>query len=115
MNILVAGGRSFSDYTLMKQTLDGILHNIDGVHMISGGADGADSLAERYARENGYPIRTYKPDWIKFGKAAGPIRNAEMVKDSDMVVAFWDGISKGTKSTINLAEKSEKILKVIKY
>jgi len=81
-------------------------HTIDAI--VSGGAYGADALAERFAREKGIPTIIFKPDWDKYGKSAGFKRNILIVNEADVVVAFWDGFSKGTKNSIELAEKSKK-------
>ena len=62
----------------------------------------------QFAKENGFPIKRYLPDWKKYGKAAGPIRNKQMVDICHKVICFWDGKSKGTESLIRYAKKSEK-------
>lgn len=61
----------------------------------------------------GCKLKIYDPNWEKWGKAAGPIRNEEMVLAADKVVCFWDGTSPGTKSTIEYALKHKKDLEVI--
>lgn len=83
--------------------------------IVSGGAKGADSLAERYAQENGLEMVIYYPDWEKHGRAAGPIRNRLIVDEADAVVAFWDGKSRGTKSTIDLTLNKNKQLILVNY
>ena len=104
MKIAVIGGRDFDDYELMKKVLDEKLAEIEII--VSGGAKGADSLAERYALEKKIDIIVFEADWKKHGRAAGPIRNKKIITEADLVVAFWDGKSKGTKSSINLAKKA---------
>jgi hypothetical protein len=96
----IIGSRSFKDYECMKKTLK----NRKMIGIISGGAKGADSLAERYAQENSLPITIIIPEWGKYGKAAGIIRNKEIVKKADVVFAFWDNKSKGTKASIDFAK-----------
>ena len=73
--------------------------------IVSGGAKGADSLAARYANEKGIPLVVFLPVWDKYGKRAGFVRNKEIVKASDIVICFWDGQSRGTKHSIDYAEK----------
>lgn len=73
--------------------------------LISGGAAGVDQLAERWAREHGVPVQSIRPDSIRYGRAAPLVRNREIVKQAEMVVALWDGASKGTKYTIDYAKK----------
>lgn len=109
MRIVIAGSRGFEDYALMEKTLDRILDKqIEPVELVSGHAKGADLLAERFAKENDLPIHIIKPDWKTYGRAAGPIRNRQMLdyamEELSLVVAFWDGKSKGTKNTINTAK-----------
>ena len=82
--------------------------------IISGGAKGIDTCAAEYARKNGIKLTIIPPDYEKYGKAAPIIRNREIVKRSDRVIAIWDGASKGTLSVINLCKKFEKPCLVIK-
>ena len=109
MRIVIAGSRGFEDYALLEQTLEHILDKqIEPVELVSGHAKGADLLAERFAKENDLPIHIIKPDWKTYGRAAGPIRNRQMLdyamEEMSLVVAFWDGKSKGTKNTIDTAK-----------
>ena len=109
MRIVIAGSRGFEDYALLEQTLEHILDKqIEPVELVSGHAKGADLLAERFAKENDLPIHIIKPDWKTYGRAAGPIRNRQMLnyvmEELSLVVAFWDGKSKGTKNTIDTAK-----------
>lgn len=117
---LVVGSRTFDNYDMLKQELDAQLADKSSITVVSGGAKGADSLAERYAKEKGYLVEVFKADWKKYGRAAGPIRNEEMQKFisqfSDRVcIAFWDGKSKGTQSNFNLAKKYCNPLKIVKF
>lgn len=111
MRVAVVGSRTFNDYLLLLNTLDSI--PIDSI--VSGGARGADSLAKKYAEASGLLIVEYLPEWDKYGRRAGFIRNVQIVDNSDLVIAFWDGISKGTGHSIDYARKIGKPLKVILY
>jgi hypothetical protein len=111
MKVAVVGSRNFTDYDLMKKVLDNIKIDI----IISGGALGADYLAEQYAKENNLEMIIHKPNWHKHGKAAGYIRNVDIVNDAEMVIAFWDGKSRGTHHTINITRKSGKFCSIINY
>lgn len=115
--IIVSGSRDFSDYNLLKTTLDSFIENHPDNHIviISGTARGADKMGEKYARERGYQLLSYPADWKRYGKMAGFIRNGIMAKNGDALVAFWDGESKGTKNMISLAGKHNLDTKVIKY
>lgn len=111
MNLGVVGSRGFTDMDLMYQILD----VLDPFVLISGGARGADTIAEGYADERGYAKIIIKPNWEMFGKRAGFIRNIEIVKLSDIILAFWDGSSPGTASTIDLCKDWSKPVEIIDY
>lgn len=83
--------------------------------IIEGGARGADSLGAQYAEEVGIPSRRFPALWGTYGKAAGPIRNTQMLKEGapDLVVAFLAPNSRGTKHMISIAEKAGVPVKVI--
>jgi predicted Rossmann fold nucleotide-binding protein DprA/Smf involved in DNA uptake len=113
MRIGVVGSRSFNDYELLKKYLDR-LHSIKPIEcIVSGGANGADTLGEQWAKDNGIKRDIYRPNWKKYGKKAGFLRNLSIISKSDAIVAFWDGISKGTKHTIDESRKQGKRVKII--
>jgi hypothetical protein len=72
--------------------------------IISGTARGADTYGEIYAIENNIKIEVYPADWDTFGKQAGPIRNLQMAKNAEALIAVWDGESRGTKNMIQTAK-----------
>lgn len=112
----IVGGRDFNDYGFMKKVLDEKFDNLSFVDsIVSGGAKGADTLAERYAKEIGRPVVVFKPDYKKYGRGAALVRNTQIIEYSDVVYAFWDGRSRGTRDAINKAQKLGKILYVIRY
>ena len=111
MKVAVIGSRTFSDYKLVKETLS----TINITLLVSGGAMGADSLGEQYANLNKIPTKIFYPDWKKYGKKAGFIRNSDIIKESEMVIAFWDGKSKGTLDSIKKAEELNKNILIIKF
>lgn len=97
--VIIAGGRDFNDYPLLEKTMDELLVNIrDEIIIVSGTAKGADTLGERYAAQRGYSVRSFPADWKKYGKRAGFLRNEEMAKNADALVAFWNGKSRGGKT-----------------
>lgn len=105
IKVLVCGGRDYTNRENVFSLLnDFILPHIK-IHVIEGGAKGADRLAREWAIENGMSYTTYEADWKKHGKAAGPIRNQEMLdrESPDWVIAFPGG--KGTANMIKLAKK----------
>lgn len=112
--IIIAGGRDFSDYVRFKDHVDNCIKGVlrecaeeKNIIILSGKANGADSLGERYATERGYKVVGYPADWKKNGRAAGPIRNKQMAENADALIAFWDGCSHGTKNMIETAQRMQ--------
>ena len=108
MKVAIVGSRTFNDYNFLSRMMDDLDEICSTEEIISGGAKGADSLAEQYAREHNIPITTFIPAWNKYGKGAGMIRNEAIIDATDIVVAFWDGQSPGTKNSIDRALKAKK-------
>jgi len=114
--VIIAGGRDFNDFDLLKQKMDKLLSNVIGdIAIVSGMARGADSLGARYAVLKGYALHSFPADWDKYGKSAGYRRNEEMARNADALVAFWDGKSKGTKHMIDIARLHGLKVRVINY
>jgi len=104
LKVAVIGGRDFNDYERLRKTLS--LFPITTI--VSGGAAGADTLSERYAKEHNIPTEIYLPDWDLFGKKAGPIRNTTIIENAELIIACWDSKSRGTKDSIGKANKLKK-------
>jgi len=115
MKVIVAGGRDFNLFNFLSKKCDNILNSSENIEIVSGTANGADKLGELYAIKNSYKLKQFPADWDKHGKAAGFIRNEEMAKYADSLIAFWDGKSKGTKHMIDLAKKYNLKIRIIKY
>ena len=125
LRIIIAGSRDFNDYELLKKSAIEIITKKtmlpDLTRIISGGARGADTLGERFANEMGLEISRFIPDWDGLGKRAGYARNAEMAKfavedgNYGVLIAFWDGQSRGTKHMIDLANKYGLEVHVVNY
>lgn len=109
MKVAVIGSRTFMNYEEVKRVLSTMKITL----LVSGGAKGADSLGERYAKENNIETKIFLPDWNKHGKIAGFIRNTDIVNEAELVIAFWDGISKGTLDSIKKADAQGKRLLII--
>jgi hypothetical protein len=103
MKVLICGSRSIDSEHLLREALEESKFKVSAI--ISGGATGADRLGESYAKSLNLPLEIYKPDWKRFRKGAGIIRNKQMVEAADAVISLWDGKSRGTKSTIEYAKK----------
>ena len=107
MKLLIVGSRSITDFDLQGH----IPPETDLI--ISGGANGVDTLAEQYADKYRISKVIVRPDYARYGKAAPLKRNEVMVDMCDEVLVIWDGVSKGTKFTIDNAKKKGKRVTVI--
>lgn len=111
MRLAIVGGRDFNNYLLFKSALTP--YNFTTV--VSGGAHGADNLAERYAWQFNKKLMIFLPDWDKYVASTGPIHNKEIVQNSNGVIAFWDGKSRGTMSTIKYCQEINHPYKIVGY
>lgn len=123
MRVIIAGTRDFEDYEALKKVCDNILNvssNSIQTEIISGACStgkltyvredgtrvfGADGLGERYAAEHNFPCLYFPANWDAYKKQAGILRNIDMSKNADMLIAFWDGKSRGTHHMIKTAIK----------
>lgn len=106
MIVIVCGSRGWSHPDSVFRRIEALKDESDGdVTIVHGGARGPDSMAENAAKMLGLGYRCFLADWNKHGRAAGPIRNQRMLDEMkpDLVIAFWDGKSKGTKDMIDRA------------
>jgi hypothetical protein len=112
MKLAIVGSRTFSNYAELVRCIN-LNYDISQItDIISGGAKGADSLAEIFAKENNINLIVFKADWDKYGKRAGFIRNCDIIDACDSCIAFWDGHSAGTKHDIELCRKKGKECKI---
>lgn len=108
MKLLIAGSRSIADFDLSPYVPAGT-HAV-----ISGGAGGIDSLAERYADVHRLSKFIVRPRYDLYGRAAPLRRNEQMVDMADAVLVIWDGKSKGTRYTLEYAKKADKPLVLVR-
>lgn len=107
--ILITGSRDWDDrFSIARAMLDAADDATGEVIIVHGLCPtGADAIADDFAEFMNWKIETHPADWIKHGKAAGPIRNQEMVKlGADICLAFPKGESKGTRHCMKIAEKA---------
>lgn len=105
---IVCGSRDIESQDLLTQCLDAFGTSRPLTTIISGGASGVDTLAKHHATTNGIEFVEMKANWTRHGRAAGFKRNAEMLKElgaGGVVIALWDGKSRGTKHMLEIAEK----------
>jgi len=103
MRVIVCGGRTFDDYELLERELDTMHERHHFTLLIHGASYGADRFAEKWAKSRQIEIESVPANWKRFGKQAGPYRNAEMLRRKpDMVIAFPGG--KGTADMVSKAQ-----------
>ena len=127
MRIIIAGGRDFNNYEFLKEKCNKIIESLNynkklsDIEIISGDAIGADTLGKKFAKEMNYRLVSMPAKWNLYGRSAGYIRNekmrdyAKIDPDYSMLIAFWDGKSKGTKSMINLGKEELSKVEIINY
>ncbi len=105
MRVIVCGGRDYTDSDAIRQRITQLQAVKPMAVIIHGAAPGADLLTGHIAGTLGYRVEAYPADWARHGKAAGPIRNQEMLNaGADLVIAFPGG--RGTQDMINRAERA---------
>lgn len=116
IKITIGGCRDYNDYETFCSFAEECIneHSANDITVLSGHCSGVDMMAERFANEKGYSLEIHPAQWNRYGKAAGPIRNKIMVEKSDLVIAYWDYKSKGTRDLIECAEKLNKPIKIKK-
>lgn len=119
LKLIIAGSRNFYNYVLLDEALTSLLANYDDlpkqIEVVSGHALGADRLGEIWAERHAIKVTTFPANWQLHGKRAGYLRNIEMAEYADALVAFWDGMSKGTKHMIDIAKSKNLQVRVIKF
>ena len=104
MKVIVAGSRSIASIKRVKTAISNAAFDITEV--VSGGSHGVDRLGEEWAIVYFIPVKQFKADWNRYGKAAGPIRNRQMAEYADALIAVWDGKSRGT---LNMIEEMKRL------
>ena len=122
--IIICGGRHFDDYEVLEKVVDKVISELkftsQEIEIVSGHCQGTDLLGELYAEKHGLKCAVFPANWKKFGKAAGPVRNSEMIKyisdsENPMVIAFVGPNSKGTMDTVKKAIKAKYTVYKIGY
>lgn len=108
MTVAIIGSRDGLRWSEVKLGIAVILARPDVGMVVSGGALGVDRLGESMALAAGKKTHVIRPDWKKFGRRAGMLRNAEIIDMADEVHAFWNGTSPGTAGAIAIAKRARK-------
>ncbi len=106
MKVVIAGSREITQYSFLLNAIEESGYDITEV--CCGKARGADTLGETWAIGRDIPVKYFPADWNRYGKAAGPIRNAEMAKYADTAIVLWDGKSTGARGMIECMRKLNK-------
>ena len=107
MKLAIIGSRSLTNVDIRKYLPEGV------TEIVSGGAMGVDTCAERYAKANGIPFKCFRPNYSVYGRRAPLMRNLQIAAYSDEVLVFWDGESHGTDFTIKAFQAENKKTKII--
>ena len=99
MKVAVIGSRGLSVTDLGRYLPE------NTTEIVSGGAKGVDTSAKEYAKSNGIKLTEFLPEYTRFGRSAPLKRNIAIIEYSDIVLAFWDGKSRGTKFVIDNCRK----------
>lgn len=118
--VIIAGTRTFKNYELLERCVNNLTQRMGTFTIISGGAEGADSLGEAYAKRNGFSEpEVYEADWDRFvidgRKIAGPVRNQFLSWRGTHLISFWDGISTGTRNMHHTAQHDKLQVRMVKY
>ena len=119
-NVIICGSREWTDYDRLKEKCDIFLKNKLSdpdikVTIISGGARGADTLGEQYAKEKGLDLKRFPANWDKYGKRAGYLRNLKMAEIGNAVIAFYSSTSenKGTKMMVRIGREKHLLIREV--
>jgi len=108
--VIIAGSRTIKAPELVKECIKNSGFILTSI--VCGGAEGVDKIAENWAKENSIPCQVFLPDYSEYDRAAPIIRNIEMLKEGEALIAIWDGFSHGTKHMITRATKMGMPMKV---
>lgn len=125
LRVIIAGGRDFDDFPKLTSSCTDILSQMnidcDRIRIVSGGARGADKLGEQFSKFCHYELSRFLAEWDRLGKGAGYIRNTDMAKfaseqgNHGVLIAFWNGKSRGTKHMIDTARKYGLDVHIVNY
>ena len=107
MKLIIAGSREFNFGT---ELIRHYVHKFDLVptEIVCGGATGIDNCGKEFGERCGLPVKMFNAEWLKYGKASGPMRNAEMSKYGTHLLLIWNGASKGSASMLLEMQKQNK-------
>lgn len=107
MKTIIAGCRDIFDMAIVEEAISCWIFPITEV--VCGKAPGIDTVGETWAKAHKIPVKDFPADWNRFGRAAGPKRNAQMAEYSEALIAIWDQKSHGTRNIINIMDGLNKL------
>ena len=117
--LLVCGSRTINNSEWIFSEIEKYISESNlqysDIHIIEGEASGVDKISKQFAQSKNIPVIEMPADWKTYGRAAGPIRNEQMVRLCDQCLILWDGKSRGTKNDIDLCDKYNKSNKIVIY
>lgn len=117
--LLVCGSRTINNSEWVFSEIEKYISESNlqysDIHIIEGEASGVDKIAKQFAQSKNISVIEMPADWKAYGRAAGPIRNEQMVRLCDQCLILWDGKSRGTKNDIDLCDKYNKSNKIVIY
>ena len=114
MKLAIIGSRGITSYDLVNSQFKKLLVDCPNIStIVSGGARGVDTIAEEVAKQHGLELTVFPADWKTYGKKAGFLRNTTIIEESDIVLAIWDGASRGTMDSVKKAKALGKPCRVV--
>lgn len=111
--LAIVGYRNFNDYDRFVDEITARYDVTDIDEIVSGACQGTDTLAEKFAAAQKIPFVAFHADWQRYGKAAGPKRNTQIVDRCTDLIAFLSKESRGTLDSIAKAKKADRVLHVV--
>lgn len=113
--IATTGTRTATNREEWEKWLDKQTKGLEPLTVRSGGAKGTDEMTKEWTKKRGHKHEEFTAEWGKYGKKAGPMRNAKMIENCTLLIANWNGTSKGTRNTIETAKRKKIETKTLKH
>lgn len=108
MKVVIAGSRTIFDSSVVSKAIENSQFKDKITEVVCGCAVGIDRLGQQWAISNNIPVKEMPADWNTYGRAAGPLRNAQMANYADAAIIIWDGSSPGSRNMISEIKKVQK-------
>lgn len=115
MKMIIAGGRDFNNYEMLKEVMTNLPPNEGVDEIVCGMASGADMLGHMWAKDHRIALKEFPAQWGIHGRRAGYLRNVQMGEYADEAIVFWDGESRGSKMMIDIMNRLNKPVTTVRY